>query len=134
MATLDTAVAHTSGPRRAVMVGNYLHFDVASPGDQLFHEDGRIAEGLESLYSRTLERLLEFVSRVDAPDAMPSSTGCGFEKQGIAQPLGVPPGVGDCFPRAAAPGGHRHSRLLSQQLRGDLVAQLPHDVAIGTNE
>ena len=64
MAALDGAVAHAGRPGCAVVVGDDLDLNVADATlDQLFHEDGGIAEGFERLGAGALERIRKLVWR-----------------------------------------------------------------------
>src|SRR5271165_4737256 len=117
-----------------MVIGYDLDLDVTRAGYQFFHENGWIAKRLERLSASALKCFLEFIRRMNAANAVTTATRRGFDEQRISQALGVTPGVAQGFDRPAAPRGNRNLCLLSQELRRNLVAQPPHDVAIRTDE
>src|SRR5271165_1278037 len=66
------------------------------------------------------------------PVATPS--GCGLNKERIAQALSVTARISERFHWAAAPRHYRYPRLLGQALGGDFVTHPPHRIAIRADE
>ena len=116
------------------MIGDDLHFDVMRVGQELFNENGRISEGLESLGARTLKCDRKVGGRPDFANAPPSAPSRRFNKEGIAQLLGMMESVGQGFSRTSAPGHDRNLRLLREPLGGDLVADAAHSFTVWADE
>jgi hypothetical protein len=128
VAALDRAVPYARCPDRAVVVGDDLDLDVPRAAEQALDEDRRIGEGANGLGLRALERRRELGLGSRHADATAAAPGGSLDHDRIADR----PRVLDCgvrrLHRLAAPGGHRHSGLLGEQLGPDLVAQAAHDV------
>ena len=95
-----------------MVIRNDLDFNMAGTLQWLLDEDGWIAKGLERLSASALKCFLEFIRRMNTPNAVTTPTCRGFDEQRISQALGVTPGVAQGFDRAAAPWGNRNLRLL----------------------
>ena len=131
MAALYGAVAHAGGPGHPVVVGDDLDLDMTNAAlDQLFHEDGGIAEGFERLGAGAFECGRKLIRRIYPANAMTAAARRRLDQQRIAQALGVTQGIGDGFHRASAPGSNRNLGLLRQTLGGYFVAQQPHHGSI----
>src|ERR1022692_2225375 len=134
MASLDGAVAHARRPSRPVVVGDNLHFDVTRSFHQLLQENGWVSESLEGLGPGTRKGLRKLVRRTHHANSVAAAACRGLNKEGIAEALGMGPGLLDCFHRPVAPWRHRYLLLLSQSFRGDFVAHAPHHIAIRADE
>jgi hypothetical protein len=134
VAALVAAVAHAERPHAAVPVGHQLHLDVAGGADEALHQHARVAERLLRLGAGALEGGLELVGGVDAAHAPPAAAGRGLDHEREAELLAVAHGLLDALDRPAAPGRHRHARLLGEPLALDLVAERAHDVRVGADE
>jgi hypothetical protein len=94
VAALNRAVAHPCGPRFSVLIGDDLDFDVARVLQQSLHENSGVAEGLEGFGARALKSLRELTRRTYPPNPVAAAPGRSFNKEWIAQALGVMLGVG----------------------------------------
>src|ERR1700757_548848 len=134
VAALHRAVAHAGCPCRSKMIGDDLHFDVMRVGQELFNENSRISESLESLGARTLKCDRKVGGRPDFANTPPSAPSRRFNKEGITQSFGMMESVGQGFRRPPAPGPARNLRLPGKPLRGDLVADAAHSLTVRADE
>ena len=134
VAALDGAVAHAHGPAVVVTVGQHLHLDVARAHDRLLEEHGGIAEELERLGACAAQRVRQLVGGAHAAYAATAPACGGLEHDRIAEASRMAERVFDRLDRPAAPWRHRYLRALGHSLRGDLVAEPAHGVAIRTDE
>src|SRR5579864_5180266 len=134
MSALNGAIAHAGSPRRPVVVGDHLYFDMMSAIDSSLKKDRWIAKGLESFGTGAFEGMRQFAGRVYDANAVTASSRRGLHQQRKTHALGVRQRVGKSIHRPAAPWGNRDPRLFCETLGGDLVTQLSHHIAAGSNE
>jgi hypothetical protein len=134
VAALDAAIADAERPRGAVAVGDDLHLDVTGVPHLALQEDRRVAERPARLGPGALEGAGQLGVARHQPDAPAPAAGGRLHHERVADDVGVAAGLLHRRHRPAAPRGHRHPRLLGQELGGDLVAQLAHHARAGAEE
>ena len=135
VAALNGAVAHPACPGCSMVVGDDLHLNVArSPLNELLHENGRVAKGLECFGASALESFWKLAGLTNPANSVTPTPSGGLNKEWVAQVFRVVFGVGERLYRAVAPGGYLDLLLLGQAFRRDLIAHAPHHIAIGADE
>ena len=130
---LHRTIAFVKGEHVAEAVAGHLDFDVAHAGEELFHEQARIAErGLG--HGRSLGKSgFELGLGINFINAPAAAAAFGLEHDGEADLLGDLPGLGD-GDRAFGAGHHRDAQAHGQAARLDLVAKALHGFGRGADE
>ncbi len=134
VAPLQRAVTHAQRPGGPLPVGDDLHLDVAGTGYQPLEEHHAAPERTGRLVAGALVRVGELGVGGDDPDATAATARCRLEHQGVADLLARPQRVREGVDGAAAPGSDRHTDLLGEQLRTDLVAEQAHRLGARADE
>src|SRR5579859_1443763 len=112
MAPLNRTVAYARSPRRAIVVGDHLDFDMPSSFHELFKENRGISEGFESLRACALECLWKLAGLQDSADSVASAAGRCFDEKWKAEAVRVRQCILECLNRPIAPGCDIDLRLL----------------------
>src|ERR1019366_6981552 len=131
---LDRAIAHACGPRRSVVVGNDLDFNVARLLYQLLEKNGWVPEGLETFGAGALKGTRELALRIYTANPVTAASGRGLNQERIAQEFAMMASILKRFYGAATPWRNRYLRALGQALGGDFVTDAPHHVTVRANE
>ena len=123
MAALHRAIALVKVQDIAVIVAQYLHFDVLGAAHEAFQEHGVIAERGGRFAARLFQFAVELRGAIYYAHAAPATAEGGFDNQRITDLAGDFRGllgIGDGF---LAAGNARNARFLGEPPRGGLIAQ-----------
>ena len=123
IALLDRAVPLPQVSDAPVLIGQYLHFDVARPVHEALHEHGAVAEGRRRLARASFERLSDVFDARHGAHAPAAAAGCRLQhhrQANLCGCIGCCSGVGDCGGRPSSDGNIERS---GQGAGTDLVAE-----------
>ena len=109
-----------------VLIGQYLHFDVAGPMDELFRKYGVVAEGGCGFAARAFQGICQHLGRIHSTHAATAAAARCFEHDGIANRLGECLGGLVVCNRLVAPRHHGNIQRARQLSCFHLVAEQCH--------
>ena len=122
---LDGALALAEVDRPPI-VGQHLDLDVSRALDEFFEVDRGVAEGLERLAGRALERAGKLLGRPHHPHSLPSTARHRLDHYGIAHLARQAERGAEVVDGRARAGDDRHARKLHSPPRLGLVAHGPY--------
>src|SRR5699024_6384016 len=122
VAALEGALAVAQVDHAPVGIGEDLHLDVARRGEQVFEEEGVVAEGAGGLAAGGGERGGQLLGAVHLVHALPAAARRGLDQQRVSDLGGAAEEGGVVEPGAGEAGHGGHAAGGDGGAGGDLVA------------
>jgi hypothetical protein len=126
VAPLYRTVPYAQRPGGAVAVGDHLHLDMASAGDQTLQEHHVVAEGPPGFVTRALVGIAQLGLALDHPNSPATAARGCLEHQRVPDDGRLLHRGVEGIDRPPAPRGDRNAHLLGEELRTDLVPEFAH--------